>query len=371
MTARKYGLNYNDHYIGILFTEKMTVENCINGIKKSLTKNEILEVLLHPCSYISSINEKFINKELRDYCLSPNRFVEKEALLSSKLFNFLKLNKIDLINHNYKNLNKNIKDDVKKLNKKNVILIFDETEFYHPNLINKIIEEKNGIEVIASIIVKLKTGGVLKNYLLKNWYNIGILNLLKLSFKSVIFKLSGIIPGKNKKFFSSCKQVLKYRNIPHKEVNEIKSDYIKSWLKNFNPEIIISSNTLIFDNELLNLPSIHCINRHSSLLPVNAGILPVFRSVQFNHSHTGVIVHKMKLKIDQGRILTQFPIPIFPNDTITSLYKHCFNMSYFMIVDAIHGNYVKCKLPNIKKNYYSYPNQNDWKEYNKKSVAFS
>ena len=88
MTAKKFGLKYNDHYVGILFTGKMNIENCINGIKKSLTKNEILEVLLHPYSYISSINEKFINKELRDYCLNPYRFVEKETLLSSKLFTF-------------------------------------------------------------------------------------------------------------------------------------------------------------------------------------------------------------------------------------------------------------------------------------------
>ena len=368
---QKYGLKYNDSFVGILFTSQMNIFTCISGIKNSVKPNQIVEVLLHPASYISSLNEKFITYEIRNYCLNPNRFIEKETLLSKELLSFLNKNKIKLMNHNHNIIKKKTINKTEIIKEKKVIFIFDETEFYHPNLINKLIEEKNGVNVVASIIIKLKNGGLLKSYLLKNWYQIGILNLIKLGIKSTFFKLSGLILRKNKRFFSSCKQVLKLKNIPFKEINDLKSDYVKSWLRKFDPEIIVSSNSLIFDDELLNLPSIKCINRHSSLLPVNGGILPVFRSIQFNHSHTGVTVHEMRKEIDEGPILAQFPIPVYPNDNISNLYKHCFNISYFMIVDAINEKYTKCRLPNAKKSYFSYPQIKDWNQFNRSSIKFN
>ena len=374
-TAKKYGLTFPDHFVGVLHTGKMNLESCTTGIKKVLGGGKTIEILLHPSSFTGNIEEHYLNDEVRDYCLSPRRDIEKQTLLSNELKDFISNNDIILSNRHSETVFTLTNNENNFATKKRTILIFDETPFFHPRLMSQIITKDNGINVVGIVLVKLQGGGLLKRYLLSKWPQVGIYTLLKLALRSYSFAALGRFSKIFKcDFNSSCISVAKINKTPFLVTSELKSDVTKNWLRNLTPEYIVSSNSLIFDKELLTIPSVKCINRHSSLLPANGGILPVFRSIQFGHSHTGVTIHEMTTRIDEGKILHQFPIPIYKGDTIYKLYKHCFNLSYFLIVDAINeiirDSSIETNLSNIGKSYFSYPMKPDWIEFNKAKIPF-
>ena len=77
-------------------------------------------------------------------------------------------------------------------------------------------------------------------------------------------------------------------------------------MDNFIQNIIISSNSLIFKKELLSIPKICTINRHSALLPSYGGLLPVFQSFIHGEKFTGVSIHYMNNKIENNHDLKKY-----------------------------------------------------------------
>ena len=106
ITAKKYDLNYPDSFVGILYTNSMNTKVCIDAIKNN-NNFELVEILLHPATYVGGLNEKFLSPELRDYCLSPTRFIELQTLISNQLISFIKKNNITITNFN-KSIKKNL-----------------------------------------------------------------------------------------------------------------------------------------------------------------------------------------------------------------------------------------------------------------------
>ena len=50
-------------------------------------------------------------------------------------------------------------------------------------------------------------------------------------------------------------------------------------------------------------------NRHSSYLPMNAGLWPAFYSISNKSDYTGTTIHIMNEKIDTGKIISQKNTP--------------------------------------------------------------
>ena len=376
-TAKKYTLNYPDCFIGILYTDFMNPTVCIDAINKT-NKYDLVEILLHPATYDGGLDEKYLSSEVRDYCLSPSRNIELQTLISDQLISFIKKNKIIISNFD-RSIQKKImyKLDNEIFTKKKVFLIFDETNFYHPGLIHKLTREDKTIQIVGVGIVKLDYGGKLQAHFIKNLFYIGLLQIALLTIKSLFISITGLLPKFIKgDFYSSCKQVVIANKIEFKITKNVNNYNFKSWVSNLEPDFIISSNSLLFDEDLINIPSKACINRHSSLLPSNAGILPVYRSLLKNETHTGVTIHSMTKKIDEGKILNQFSIPIFPNDTLTKLYKLCFEVSFILIIDTINNfSKLSSKKDNsithqFPKSYYSFPTKNEWKKFKKNGLRF-
>ena len=374
--ANEYNLQYPDSFIGILYTGKMDTEKCIKAID-NIKKYKLVEILLHPSELIGDLEEKYLSKELRDYCLSRYRRKELKTLISLTLKTYLFKNNIKTTNFNQSFEKKNLISALHSYERKKVFLIIDETNFYHPDLLDNMALETDTFNIVGVGIVKLGQGGVLQRHLLKNILNVGVSQIFKLALKSIFIKLNGIISEiLNLKFNYSCKQVASNHNLNFKIVNQVNNLEFKQWIKTLNPEFIISSNSLIFDEELINIPTQYCINRHSSLLPSNAGIFPVFRSLLNNHTHTGVTIHAMTKQIDEGKVLSQFAIPIFPGDTLTLLYKFCFNISYALILDVVTNFDAKTTNLNnsisipFPKSYHTYPTPEEWKKFKSKGLKF-
>ncbi|MGZ5067351.1 MAG: formyltransferase [Usitatibacter sp.] len=62
-------------------------------------------------------------------------------------------------------------------------------------------------------------------------------------------------------------------------------------------------------------------NMHGSLLPKFRGRAPVNWAVLRGESSTGATLHEMVEKPDAGRIVDQFPVPIFPDDRAIDVFR--------------------------------------------------
>ena len=74
--------------------------------------------------------------------------------------------------------------------------------------------------------------------------------------------------------------------------------------------LISFSAPIVFKEKLLKTPSNGCINLHCSLLPKYSGLMPSFWVLYKNEEFTGVSIHYMDSKIDNGKLLNQQIIKI-------------------------------------------------------------
>ncbi len=200
--------------------------------------------------------------------------------------------------------------------------------------------------------------------------------MMKLFFRKIVLSLNDILCKKSSDTpFYSVRSVLKFNNIDFFEVEyDINKKIYLDKIRWKNPDVIISSNPLIFKKELLyEIPNICCINRHSALLPSYGGVWPVFQAYRSGEQYTGVSVHVMESKIDDGAVLAQRKILIEKSQTLADLYEKCFGISADLVVAALekvrNKNFSSC-AEKKKLSYFSFPTAAQWKEFRRRGGRF-
>ncbi|MBI2653391.1 hypothetical protein HYX02_01130 [Candidatus Woesearchaeota archaeon] len=256
-----------------------------------------------------------------------------------------------------------------------LFFILGEDAFFKPRFIESTIKKrKRDIAGIAVVSAKFPKSSLIK-YLKKQLLFFGYLDFFILSALTIIYltldKLHNFLPLKR---FYSVKSVAREYNIPlylPKNVND--AEFIKK-LKKSKPDIIVSSCPQIFKKELLNVPRIACINRHSSLLPQYGGLMPVFWAMLNDEKEVGVSIHKMVEHIDEGEVITQDRIKISDKDSLYDIYKKCFEISSGLVLEAIDilEQNKKHKIINKsrKKTYFSFPKREDIRLFRNKGKKF-
>ena len=84
--------------------------------------------------------------------------------------------------------------------------------------------------------------------------------------------------------------------------------------------IVVAAYGQILPREVLEIPSLACLNLHASLLPRWRGAAPIQAAIAEGDSETGITVMYMAEGLDTGDILLQRTIEIRPNDTGGSLH---------------------------------------------------
>lgn len=255
-----------------------------------------------------------------------------------------------------------------------LFFVIDETAFYHPHFLSKFIKHTSDRIVGTALVTHIPPKHNIEKYMVKHWYYLKTDELIKLACKKFLYKMLDLT-GKpiNGKFYS-VKSVLKYYNIDYFTVkdNINHKQYIDK-IKEKKPDVIVSSNSLIFGKELLDIPKICCINRHSALLPANGGLWPVFQAYRKGEEHTGVSIHTMENKIDKGIVLSYREVPITEGTTIAKLYKQCFDLSADALIEAL-DKILECNFDNVslakETSYYSFPEKKHWKQFREKGGRF-
>lgn len=384
-TAKKFGILTNDWFVGISYTAHMDEETFLSGMKRIPSSRCVVEALFHPTKIYGNKDEVYLSTEVRDYIIDAPRATELITLKKAQIYERVK--KLGFNLTNYRQLTANdeklyqLPVSFHEHSSKNIqkpftaFAILDETPFFHPEYVFRLITQCEEMKITGAAIVKLPNGGVLKKYLMKHWRDLGVRELCLLGIRQIFLQLLGKLPRFLRgDFDSSVESVLKRFKIPYRIVTKVNTDDFLKHLETFSPDIVLSSNSLIFKERLINIPRIACINRHSAVLPACGGILPVWRAIQQGHQFTGATVHGVIKEIDKGPVLSRKWLPIFPEDKINDLYKLCFVLSFEATIEAIkrlhRGDAKGLDAQGLTESYYTYPTSEEWKQFRQNGGRF-
>lgn len=96
-------------------------------------------------------------------------------------------------------------------------------------------------------------------------------------------------------------------------------------LSELKPDLfVVAAYGKIIPQSILDLPKYGAINIHPSLLPKYRGPSPIQTALLNGDQTTGISIIKMDAKMDHGPIVTQWEVPISPQDTFATLYVSLF-----------------------------------------------
>lgn len=119
---------------------------------------------------------------------------------------------------------------------------------------------------------------------------------------------------------SPVKELATKHDIPVLQPEKLRDPSFLENLKSFQPDImVVAAYGKILPPEVLNLPSLGCVNIHASLLPKHRGAAPVNWAIMEGERQTGVTLMKMDETLDTGEILLAEEIDILEDDDALSV----------------------------------------------------
>ena len=119
----------------------------------------------------------------------------------------------------------------------------------------------------------------------------------------------------------------------------------------------------IFKQEVLSAPQKGCINYHSAILPKYRGRQPLFWALLNDEKEVGISIHEMDDKIDNGPIISQNKINVYPQDTLHSLYLKTIKIGPTLLLEAIKKLDNDCgeRIANDahRASYYNFPTKKE------------
>ncbi len=201
----------------------------------------------------------------------------------------------------------------------NVFLLTQEDAFYIPKLIRKYLSLlPSTCSVVGAAILRGEIAAKnVREYLEFLGPSAFLKNLAVYGVYRASDVIDKIVPG-DKDY--SVAAVFRKKNIPVHRPRNINDNSFHEVLRSLEVSLIVSiACPQIVRTDLLELPEEGCINIHGALLPKYRGRMPSFWVLANGESETGVTVHYMNEKVDDGPIIVQRRVPIKQNDTLHSL----------------------------------------------------
>jgi folate-dependent phosphoribosylglycinamide formyltransferase PurN len=180
----------------------------------------------------------------------------------------------------------------------------------------------------------------------------------------LFYKVLSILYYKIIKFFGYpsplfVKDLAINKGILIKESRSVKLQESIDWIKNKEPDLIVSvSCPQLIGKKILECSRLGGINIHSSLLPRFAGLAPYFWVLSEKEKKTGITIHYMCLKFDQGNILIQKELDIQSKESAFHLFYRLAKLGQENLNEAILSalNGEKGMIQNLSNySYFSNP----------------
>ena len=250
-----------------------------------------------------------------------------------------------------------------------LIIITQEDSFAVPQNIEKIIN-LDFVQILKIVNIDSSHSLVNQKSLFINGF--GFFQSAKMGVKVMGNKLNDIIDRlfsyKTSLPSKSLLAVAKKNNIDYHNITNPNEESFLAELEALQPDLIVSfSAPLVFKNKLLAIPALGCINLHCSFLPNFAGVMPSFWTLYKKQKITGVTVHYMDSKIDNGKILDQKEVAISDDETIFSLIKKTKEIGgevmCAVLRDINAGKMVAQENNPELGSYFSWPKVEDFKDF--------
>lgn len=204
-----------------------------------------------------------------------------------------------------------------------IIIITQPDSFVIPQNVQKVIDCPIS-EVVAVYAITSKGSLVNKKWMFLRGF--GLFQAAKMAFIMAIARgldmLDGALKYRLLGYPRSIRAVAVKNNILYSAIDNPNDKAFLESVARRTPDLIVSfSAPCVFKPALLALPPLGCINLHCSYLPKYAGLLPSFWVCFNSEKETGVTVHYMDDKIDNGGILAQEKVQINPGMSIFQLIR--------------------------------------------------
>jgi len=140
------------------------------------------------------------------------------------------------------------------------------------------------------------------------------------------FEISSVFTHKDEPgetiWFESVAQLAASRDIPVYAPEDINHPLWVKKIREFEPDVLFSFYYRhLVQSPILEIPLKGCLNLHGSLLPKYRGRVPINWVLVNGEKETGVTLHYMTPRPDDGDIVHQKQIPISENETARSLHE--------------------------------------------------
>ncbi|GAA0090274.1 methionyl-tRNA formyltransferase [Paraclostridium bifermentans] len=167
----------------------------------------------------------------------------------------------------------------------------------------------------------------------------------------------GVVVSKNDNdWYRGVDEVANKFNLNLYEEKNINAPNFLTKIKSLNLDLIVCVNfDQILKKDIINLPTIGCINTHASLLPKYRGRAPLNWAMINGEEYSGVTVHFIDEGIDTGDIILQEKIKIDEDDYISDLLNKVKNTYPKIVLNAIQSlenNNINLIKPDLSKGFY-------------------
>lgn len=167
----------------------------------------------------------------------------------------------------------------------------------------------------------------------------------------------GVVVSKNgDDWYRGVDEVANKFNLDLYEEKNINDQSFLNKIKLLYLDLIVCVNfDQILKKDIINLPTMGCINTHASLLPKYRGRAPLNWSMINGEQYSGVTVHFIDEGIDTGDIILQEKIKIDEDDYISDLLnkvKNTYPKIVLRAIQALESNTINLIKPDLSKGFY-------------------
>ncbi len=135
---------------------------------------------------------------------------------------------------------------------------------------------------------------------------------------------------------SPVKQVAMEHDIPVFQPENFKDQADVDALAELKPDVlVVAAYGLILPQSVLDIPTIHPLNVHASLLPQYRGAAPIQRAIENGDVVTGISIMKMEAGLDTGPVMVQRAQRIGHNDHAGTIHDELAKLGGICICEAL------------------------------------
>ena len=139
-------------------------------------------------------------------------------------------------------------------------------------------------------------------------------------------------------WFDSVAELAAAHNIPVYAPDDINHPLWVERIREMQPDILFSFYYRnLIRQPLLDIPPLGCLNLHGSLLPKYRGRVPVNWALIHGESESGVTLHYMTPRPDDGDIVAQTRVAIDDSDTARTLFDKIVGASTQLLDETCHN----------------------------------